>query len=126
MPYPADLGTADGRIVIDNGAPPLDRDHYTLTEVVKPPAAPTLTAIYPSTFVIGSPDTLLHAFGKGFDPTSRITIAGHVERTSFVSPTELTTYINSESWTSPDPAVPVGVHTQNGDTATEPLAIAVA
>jgi hypothetical protein len=37
MPYPADLGTTDGRLVVDNGAPPLDGDRYTLAEAVQPP-----------------------------------------------------------------------------------------
>jgi hypothetical protein len=113
-----------GRIVIDNSAPALDRDRYTLAEVVKPVPAPALAALYPATFTIGNPDTLLHAFGSGFGHDSRIVIAGHVERTTFVSPGELTTWIESDVWTAPDPAVPVLVRTQAGDTATKTLAIA--
>lgn len=123
-PYPADLGTGVGRLVVDNGAPPLDGDSYTLTEVGKPIPPPALAAIYPVTFTIGSPDMLLHCFGNGFDRTSRIKIAGSIERTTYVSPTELTTWIVSALWTNPDPGVPVLVHTQNGDTASKPLVIA--
>jgi hypothetical protein len=124
MPYPADLGTTDGRLVVDNGAPPLDGDRYTLAEAVQPPAAPTLGAIYPATFTIGGPDVLLHALGGPFHQDDRIVIAGNVERTTFVSSTELTTWIESDVWTNPDPAVPVKVRTQNGDTAVENLAVA--
>lgn len=116
-------GTADGRLVIDNSAPALDGDAYTLSEVVKPPPAPELAAIYPTTFVIGSPDALLHCFGQGFDRESRILVAGNVERTTYVAPGHLTTWINSESWQGPDPDVPVAVRTGAGDTDEQALAI---
>jgi hypothetical protein len=117
-------GVIDGRLVVDNSAPPHDGNAYTLTEAVKPTPAPVLQAIYPTTFTIGSPDALLHTFGKGFNRESRIKIAGNIERTTFVSPSELTTWINSKSWTNPDPAVPVLVATSSGPTASKPLAIA--
>ena len=121
--YPPDLGTGSGRIVIDNSAPALDGDRYTLSEVVKPPPAPTLAALYPATFVIGSPNTLLHCFGGPFSQEARIVLAGNVERTTFVSTNEVTTWIDAALWTNPDPAVPVKVRTQNGDTPVKTLAI---
>jgi hypothetical protein len=124
MPYPPDLGIPEGRLVVDNGAPPLDGDRYTLAEAVQPPAAPTLGAIYPATFTIGGPDVLLHAIGGPFHADDRIVIAATVERTSFVSSTELTTWIESALWTSADPAVPVKVRTQSGDTAIKTFAVA--
>lgn len=123
-PYPADLGLADGRIVVDNSAPALDGDRYTLAEVVKAPAAPALEAIYPTTFQIDSPDALLHAIGGPWHQGDRIKIAGNVERTTYVSETELTTWINSAVWQAPDAGVPVVVQTGSGDTAPQSLVIA--
>jgi hypothetical protein len=123
MPYPADLGTSVGRIVIDNSAPEHDGDTYTLEGVVQPPAAPALAAIYPSTFTIGGPDTLLHCFGTGFAQDDRIVFAGTVERTTFESDGELTTWINSAVWQAPA-VVDVLVRTSSGDTAAQQLTIA--
>lgn len=122
-PYPADLGTGAGRIVVDNGAPPSDGVRYTLKEVVKAPPAPALAALYPASIVKSGPNVLMHAFGTGFDPSSRIAIAGNVERTTYVSSTELTTWIDGALWTNPDPAVPVVVRTQNGNTAPKTFAV---
>jgi hypothetical protein len=122
--YPADLGTADGRIVVDNSAPALDGDRYTLTEVVKPPPTPTLEAIYPDTFTIGSPDALLNAFGGPFERGDRLVVAGNTERTTYVSHNQLTTWINSAVWQNPD-TIDVLVHTQGGvDTDPQQLTIA--
>jgi hypothetical protein len=122
--YPVDLGTTDGRIVVDNSAPALDGDRYTLTEAVKPPPEPTLEAIYPDTFTIGSPDTPLSAFGGPWERGDRLVVADNVERTTYVSPYQLTTWINSAVWQGPD-VIDVYVHTQNGvDTDPQQLTIA--
>jgi hypothetical protein len=123
---PADLGTTDGRIVIDNSAPPLDGDRYTLESVVRPVPPPALAAIFPAQFEIGAPDATLHAFGNGFNQDSRIVIAGNVERTTFRSSSELTTMIESRVWTNPDPDVPVLVRTYSGDSDPQSLAIVAA
>lgn len=125
-PYPADLGVPDGRVVVDNGAPPLDGDAYTLTEVVKPDPPPDLLAIYPTEIEAGGPNVELHCFGTGFDDSSRIVIADHIERTTYRSSGELTTWIEGALWTGADPAVEVYVTTQNGDTDAHTFAVLAA
>jgi hypothetical protein len=120
-----DLAAAStrGRIVCDAGAPPLDGDRYTLREVVKPPAPPTLDTIYPASVTIGGPDVLLHCFGSGYARDSLIVIAGHIERTTYMSSYELTTWISMEFWTGPDPGVEVYVRTANGLTPAKSFAV---
>jgi hypothetical protein len=79
------------------------------------PAAPppTLTALEPTTAVLGSPSLILHVRGTGFTSAAVIVFAGHAEPTTVVSPTEVTTGINMSVWHGPD-TVPVTVMNGGG------------
>jgi hypothetical protein len=121
--YPADLGVGAGRIVVDNGAPPSDGTRYTLKEAAKAPAAATLAAVYPTSIVKNGPDVLLRALGTGFHQGDRIVIGTSVERTTYMSSDELSTWITGSLFTNPDPAVAVKVRTQAGDTAVKTFAV---
>lgn len=117
-----------GRVVVDNGAPPLDGDRYTLANAgpADTPGAPEIVGIYPDSIETNGPNVLMHVFGTGFDRESRIVINDNVERTSYVSATEVTTYIDGALWSNPDPAVPLYVRTQNGDTPAASFAVVAA
>jgi hypothetical protein len=117
-----------GRIVVDNGAPPPDGDRYTLANAgpADTPGEPEIVGIYPSSIEANGPDVLMHVFGIGFDRESRIVINENVERTSYVSATEVTTYIDGTLWSNPDPAVPLYVRTPNGDTPAVSFAVLTA
>jgi hypothetical protein len=82
-------------------------------EGYKPPPTPTLTALVPDTRVIAPTDDLsVQLIGTNFMPSSQIFFAGHFERTTYVSPTELRTLIRGDVFTGPD-VVAVGVINDN-------------
>lgn len=94
-----------------------------------PPPTPVLASLDPPSRVVAPTDDLvLRIIGTGFLGISRIEFAGNIERTTFVSPTELTTIIRGDLFTGADPAIPVrvinaGVASNELDfaiTATEP------
>jgi hypothetical protein len=61
-----------------------------------------VSSIWPQWAKLGDPSFLLHVIGSGFTPTTKIVFAGNPEPISFVSPTEITTWINMPLWQGPD------------------------
>jgi hypothetical protein len=85
-----------------------------------PPVTPTLASLDPVSRVVApTDDMVLTATGSDFLPSSVIEFAGNVERTTYVSPTQLTTIIRGDMFTGPDPAIPVRVLTAG--LASDPL-----
>lgn len=69
---------------------------------------PTLDTLNPATAVLGSPSFTLRVLGTNFTPQSVIEWNGSPERTTFVSPTELTTEVDMASAAVAGP-IPVAV-----------------
>ena len=84
---------------------------------------PTLTGLNPSTLAAVHPDTVMVLTGTNFMASSQIEIAGHIERTTYVSPTTLQTIIRSTAFSGVDPAIPVRVFNANKVTATITFAV---
>lgn len=83
-------------------------------------AAPTATALVPTSATIGDPSFTVHVQGTGFTPSSVILWNGLEEPTTVVSPTELTTGVNMPLWTAPA-VVPVTVQTGGVHVTDPPL-----
>lgn len=73
------------------------------------PAAPTVTTLTPATAVVGGVDIVLEVNGTGFTPWSYIIWNGSAERTTYVSPTKLTTVVKPSTASGPV-TVPVTVY----------------
>jgi hypothetical protein len=82
---------------------------------------PVLNALSAGSFVIGSPNVALHAFGSGFTVDSQISFAGNVERTDFWNARDISTVINAALWGGPDT---VEVFVVNPAGQSEPLEFA--
>ena len=61
--------------------------------------------------------------GTNFMPSSQIYIRRQSERTTYVSPTSLTTIIRGTVFTGPDPAIPVLVRNADKASGTQNFAI---
>jgi|SRR5215831_7981947 len=73
----------------------------------EPPGSPgnplpfTLESVEPSSAAIGGADFTLHVHGTDFVSGMQIFFAGHLERTDFVSDTEITTVVKPSLWQAP-------------------------
>jgi len=77
----------------------------------EPIAPPTLTSLSPNTAVAGdAADIVMCAIGTGFTSGSIIVFNGHIEPTTFVSETEVTTGVKPSIFVVPA-VCPVEVHT---------------
>ena len=93
-------------------------------EPYAPPATPTLASINPTSRVVApTTDLVMTLTGTNFMPSSQITIAGKPERTTYVSPTQLTTIIRGTVFTGVDPAIPVRVFNADKGSGTVNFAI---
>lgn len=83
-------------------------------EPYAPAPVPTLTEIDPTSHEVGPGDPfVLTVTGTGFLPGSVIVFGSNEigERTTYVSPTTLTTIVQPDLFPNPDPAIPVKVRT---------------
>ncbi len=63
---------------------------------------PTLSGLIPNTRVVAPTDDLsVVVNGTNFMPSSQIEVAGHIERTTYISPTELRTLFRGTVFTGP-------------------------
>jgi hypothetical protein len=67
-----------------------------------PAPTPTLTGLIPSSRVVAPTDDLsVELIGSNFMPSSQIEVAGHIERTTYVSPSVLKTLFRGTVFTGP-------------------------
>lgn len=85
---------------------------------------PTLGSLVPPSRVVApTADLSLVINGTNFMPSSQILFAGHYERVTYISPTELRTLIRGTMFTGVDPAIPVQVI--NGGVASNTVNFAI-
>lgn len=77
-------------------------------------AAPTVTELLPNVATIGDPSFTLHVRGTNFVAGSVIVFNGYDEPTTLVSPTEVTTGVNMETWFAQSAPLPVTVRNPDG------------
>jgi hypothetical protein len=103
-------GGADLVVYSEEEALALPGEGWSWAETPPPPA---LTALAPSSVVLGDPSFTLHVHGTGLIEGAVIMFADRDEPTVWVSPTELTTGVNMALWLAPD-TVPVVVRSVDG------------
>lgn len=79
----------------------------------EPDVAPVLTAINPSTAVLGGEMITMHCYGSGFKDSSIIMFAGQPEPIVFISDSEITTGVTPTLGWGANTPLPVSV--KNGD-----------
>lgn len=125
-----DGGTSPELAVRRIGSSPIYRDALVQADQVEnfqsiAPPLPRLDQLSVESFVIGQRHISLHCFGAGFTRDSVINFAGTEERTDFWSPSDVSTGIYSDLWTSPA-VVDVFVTNPQGSTAVQKFAIKAA
>ena len=100
MGYPADLGTGEGRIVIDADAPTLDGDAYTLAGVSRPvpTVPPAITALTPNSVAHTADPLRVVVSGSDFMHGDVVMFGGATYPTEFVSDDELAIEIDPGDW----------------------------
>jgi hypothetical protein len=117
----ANMLGAQNRLAVDITTP---RGWIDPAEPYGPPATPTLASINPTSRVVApTTDIVMTLTGTNFMPSSQITIGGNPERTTYVSPTQLTTIIRGSVFTGVDPAIPVQVFNADKGSGTVNFAI---
>jgi hypothetical protein len=62
-------------------------------ETYPPASVPTIVSLTPNTAVVGGPDLEMTVTGTGFDESSVIDFNGSDERTTYISPTSVSTTV---------------------------------
>lgn len=86
---------AKGVAVLDAASYSSDGDAYTIQGATKPvpTGRPVLSSLGPATMVASGPSKTVVCTGSGFTRDCRIVFAGRVERTDFITDTQLSTVI---------------------------------
>jgi hypothetical protein len=103
MPDPWAEACEAGVAVLAGGGYSSDGDAYTVQGVGRPvpTGRPVLDALAPATMAAADPDTALSCQGSGFTRDCAIAFAGRLERTDFISDTELSTVITGGGMWAP-------------------------